>query len=171
VAYGWKIVKLQQAMSGKSLSPATTARTLLAACPVGALATRRPDGHPFASYVAVGRDADGAPLLLLSRLAMHTRNLAHDPRASLLLVEEGGQHDATLARPRLTLTGRVVRAADAAAARARFIARHPDSAGYADFADFAFYRMEVTDCYLVAGFGQIAQIAPGDVLGKAADGA
>jgi heme iron utilization protein len=167
VAADRPIVKPEFAMSDKSFSPIAAARALLGACAVATLATRRADGHPFASLVTVAPDADGAPLLLLSRLAVHTRNLARDPRASLLLAEDapGGP---PLTRSRLTITGRVEHAADPAAARARFTARHPDSVQYADFKDFAFYRMEAADCYLVAGFGRIVEIAPAALHGKGA---
>src|SRR5262245_41328877 len=62
------------------------AETLLCAARHGALATLLPDGQPYASLVACAASA-GAPVLLLSELAEHTRNLRRDPRASLLVAE------------------------------------------------------------------------------------
>src|SRR5580658_7755676 len=50
----------------------------------GALATiARDDGHPFATLVAAAADHDGTPILLLSQLSEHTKNLLVDARASL----------------------------------------------------------------------------------------
>ncbi|MBH0237764.1 HugZ family pyridoxamine 5'-phosphate oxidase [Methylobrevis albus] len=140
--------------------PAAAARAVLAAAGDGALGTLRPGGAPFVSFVAVAPEPGGDVLLLISSLAVHTRNLGHDSRASLLLVapEAGaaGSGD-VLAGSRLTLEGRVV-ATDQPAARAQYLARHPEAAGYADFADFAFHRFETATAHLVAGFGRIASL-------------
>src|SRR3954452_3065461 len=54
----------------------------------GALATLMPgSGDPYCSLVNVATAADGAPLLLISRLAIHTKNILADPRVSLMLDE------------------------------------------------------------------------------------
>ena len=102
-------------------------------------------GYPFASLVNVATDVDGAPLILVSKLATHTANLEVDGRASLLLAETG-KGDA-LAHPRLTVLGTfapVARdGADEPRIRRRFLARHPKSELYAGFGDFAFWRMDV----------------------------
>ncbi|HEX2256697.1 MAG TPA: pyridoxamine 5'-phosphate oxidase family protein [Afifellaceae bacterium] len=151
-------------MSGDSFSPVAAARALLARCGTGALATLSADGQPFASFVTTAPGEDGAPLLLLSQLAVHTRNLERDARASLLLVEPDETASDPLARSRLTLTGIVGRAADQARARESFLARHGKAAGYAGFADFAFYRLAPAAGHLVAGFGRIAPIDPAAIL-------
>ena len=84
--------------------PQEVAKTLLRATRAGTLATLdRNSGHPFASLVNVATDSDGAPLILVSRLATHTANLEVDGRASLLLAETG-KGDA-LTHPRLTVLG------------------------------------------------------------------
>jgi putative heme iron utilization protein len=130
----------------------------------GALATSSGDGSPFATLVNVATDFDGAPVLLMSGLAAHTKNLAADPRASILLAE-GGKGD-PLAHPRLTVTGRV-RRIDAVDERARlkrrFLARHPKSALYADFGDFGFYRLDVASVHLNGGFARAADF-PGEAV-------
>ncbi len=113
-------------------------------------------GRPYVSLVASACDFDASPLLLLSDLAQHTRNLVADPLVSLLFVDTGAHPD-RLAGPRLTLLGRAERCDDAHAA-ARFAARHPASAAYARFADFHLYRIIVERGHLVAGFGRIAWI-------------
>jgi putative heme iron utilization protein len=114
----------------------------------------------------VACDIDAGPLLLLSDLAQHTRNLAVDPRVSLLFEATSGYAD-PLAGPRLTLLGRAERCADKQCA-ARFTARHPASAVYAGFGDFHLYRVAIERGHLVAGFGRIAWI-DGERLTFAAD--
>jgi hypothetical protein len=125
-------------------------------------------GAPYCSRVNVATAADGAPLLLLSRLALHTQNIAADPRVSLLLGEEADDGGDPLAAARITLAGEAAVTRDAAE-RARYLARQPGAEGFADFGDFAFYRMEVEGAHLVAGFGRIVDLAPEQVLTPVAD--
>lgn len=142
-----------------------TARILMRTARTAALATLdTATGAPFASLVTVATAPDGAPLLLLSALAVHTRNLAVDPRASLL-VDDRSSHTAAgdpLAGSRVTVVGAIVRLSEPdaiAPARRRFLARHRDAEGYVGFGDFGFYRMDVVSAHLVAGFGRIETIA------------
>lgn len=138
------------------------AKTLLRETRAGALATiDRSDGSPFASLVTVATDLDGAPLMLLSRLSAHTLNLEAEPRCSLLL-SPGGKGD-PLAHPRLTVTGRAARS-DAPRLRARFLARHPKAQLYADFPDFAFFRLEPRAGHLNGGFAKAATLKPTELL-------
>jgi putative heme iron utilization protein len=118
-------------------------------------------GRPYVSLVASACAIDASPILFLSDLAQHTRNLVADPLVSLLFEDTGGQPD-PLAGPRLTLLGRAERCDDAHAA-ARFVTRHPASAAYAGFADFHLYRIVVERGHLVAGFGRISWIEAGDL--------
>jgi putative heme iron utilization protein len=113
-------------------------------------------GRPYVSLVASACDIDASPILLLSDLAQHTRNLVTDALVSLLF-ENTGDYPDPLAGPRLTLLGRAERCDDVPAA-ARFAARHPASAAYAGFADFHLYRIVVERGHLVAGFGRISWI-------------
>lgn len=139
-------------------SAAQIARHVIRLAATGSLATLDPDGAPFASLVTVATSFAGEPLLLLSGLARHSRNLARDRRASLLLVAPGGEEGDPLAGARVTLGGRLTEDADAASRR-RFLARHPEASGYADFEDFAFHRLSVEGGHLVAGFGRIVDRA------------
>jgi hypothetical protein len=108
----------------------------------------------------VATDLDGSPLLLMSRLAAHTRNLEADPRASILL-SQGGKGD-PLAHPRLTAIGRLARSEEPRV-RGRFLARHPKAALYADFADFSFWRMELDGAHLNGGFARAADLDAAEV--------
>lgn len=142
------------------------ARRLLAGAPHGALAVLEPgSGHPLATRVAVALDGAGVPLLLLSSLSGHTAALAADPRCSLLLGEPGAGD--ALAHPRLTVIGRAVpleRASDAhAAARARWLERHPKAALYVDFGDFGFWRLEPERALLNGGFGRAYRLGAADL--------
>jgi heme iron utilization protein len=132
------------------------AKELLRSVRAGALATLVPGNNfPFASLVNVATAPDGSPILLLSRLAAHTRNLDTDPRLSLLLAQTGAGDP--LAHPRVTIMGTgecVIDPAGRAAVRARFLARHPESALYADFADFSFWRVVMEQAHLNGGFAR-----------------
>jgi hypothetical protein len=149
------------AMGDREAGPAAIGRRLMRGCERAALATSL-RGAPYASLVLVAADFDASPLLLLSDLAQHSRNIAFDPRVSVLL--DGTEEVADrLDGPRLTLLGRAERVADARLL-ARFTARHPSSALYAGFADFRLYRVAVERGHLVAGFGRIEWIDCADLL-------
>ena len=147
--------------TGPSRDPAGFARRLLRSRDRAALATSL-RGAPYASLVLVAADLDATPLLLLSDLAQHSRNIAFEPRVSLLFDATEGHPD-PLAGPRLTVLGRA-KAADDGRLLARFTARHPSASLYAGFADFRLYRVEVERGHLVAGFGRIEWIEASELL-------
>ncbi len=99
--------------------------------------------------------------MLLSALALHTRNLEADNRISLLIDATDGLGD-PVTGARISLTGTVTKATDPAA-RDAFWPSHPTAAGYAGFADFAFYRVTPESGHLVEGFGRIVDV-PGAAL-------
>ncbi|HEY3910616.1 MAG TPA: pyridoxamine 5'-phosphate oxidase family protein [Stellaceae bacterium] len=140
---------------------AAFARNLVRRCERAALATSL-RGAPYASLVLVAADLDASPLLLLSDLAQHSRNIAFEPRVSLL-IDGTGRDPEPLAGPRLTVLGRAEASVDPRLA-ARFVARHPSSTAYAGFADFRLYRVAVERGHLVAGFGRIEWLAGGELL-------
>ncbi len=141
------------------------AKLLLRTTRWAALATLIPDsGQPFATLVNIATAPDATPLLLLSGLAAHRRHLAADPRLSLLLYAPG--RGDPLAHPRLTVLGRARRIEDAeqrAAARERFLSRHPKSELYVDFPDFSFFAVEMENAHLNGGFARAAWLAAGQI--------
>jgi putative heme iron utilization protein len=137
------------------INPSRSAKRLLREAGKGALATLLPGGAPYASLVTIACAMDGAPILLLSRLARHTANVSADPRVSLLLEEERVRDP--LEGARVSLSGNLSRIEDPAARR-RFLARHPSAGAYAGFSDFGFWRLEMSGAHLVAGFGRIADL-------------
>jgi putative heme iron utilization protein len=142
--------------------PAERARTLLRRLDRGALATLDADGAPYASLVLTATDPAGHPLLLISRLAEHTANLDRDPRAALLFDGTAGL-DQPLTGPRLTVSGRAEPVVDPAL-RVRYLARHPDASGYADFPDFGLWRLRVGHGHMIAGFGAIHRLDAADLV-------
>ena len=146
-------------------SAAATARRLLRAIDRAALATALGTGSdfwPYASLVLVAADLDASPLLLISTLAEHTKNLARDARASLLFDGTQGLDD-PLTGARVTVLGELRAEADPALLK-RFLARHPAAALYAGFRDFSLYRMTIVRAHLIAGFGRIHWIDARDLL-------
>lgn len=131
------------------------ARTLLTSNRA-VLATLDNGGAPYVSLVLVAPDERNTPLLLLSDLAEHTKNIRRDPRASLLFDGTAGLAE-PLAGPRLTVMGRIEPAPEPAAL-ARYVARHPGAEAWAAMGDFRLYRLQPTRAHLVAGFGRIAWI-------------
>ncbi|TWB54578.1 pyridoxamine 5'-phosphate oxidase-like protein [Nitrospirillum viridazoti] len=121
-------------------------------------------GWPYPSLVLVALDGGGRPLLLLSELALHTRNLRQDGRAALLFEDTAGREN-PLTGPRLSVMGRAEALAgeEAEAARATYLDRHPGATLYADFPDFRFWRMEIAQAHLVAGFGRIHWLSAADL--------
>src|ERR1700691_2084037 len=143
------------------------AKTLLRATRAGTLATiDRNTGHPFSSLVNIATDADGSPLILVSRLSTHTANIEVDPRASVLLASTGKGDP--LAYPRLTVLGTFANIArttpDGARVQRRFRSRHPKSNLYAGFGDFTFWRLDVVSAHLNGGFARAADLKAGDLL-------
>src|SRR5215469_14709399 len=104
-----------------------------------ALATLVPGtGDPYCSLVNVATAADGAPLLLLSRLALHTKNLLADARVSLMIDER--KPGDPLEGARVMLMGRADASQDPEVRR-RYLERQPEAEAFAGFGDFGFYRV------------------------------
>jgi heme oxygenase (biliverdin-IX-beta and delta-forming) len=150
-------------------NPAVAAKKLLREGRSGALATLMPgSGDPYCSLVNVATAADGAPLLLISRLAIHTKNILADPRVSLM-IDERKEGD-PLQGARVMLMGTTA-VSDEPDVRRRYLDRQPEAEMFAGFADFAFYRVILKAAHLVAGFGRIVDLEPQDILTETSDAA
>lgn len=149
-------------------SPAEEARTLVAGTNQGTLATLTVDGDPWASFVTYGTLDDGSPVLCVSRLAEHGRNLDADPRASLAIVQPDPPAD-PLASARVTLAG-VARRPEGralAAARDAHLASVPGARHYVDYTDFSLWILDVHRVRWVGGYGRMDS-ADGASFGAAA---
>jgi heme iron utilization protein len=151
---------------------ARLARSLLRRSRQGALATLVPgSGDPYCSLVNVASHPDGSPILLISRLALHTRNLLGDARLSLML-DERAEGD-PLEGSRIMLAGLAQQADgdDVAILRRRYLNAHPSSEVFVNFKDFSFFRIRPTGAHLVAGFGRIVDLKPAQFLTDISDAA
>ena len=151
---------------------AKLARSLLRRSRQGALATLTPgSGDPYCSLVNVASHPDGSPILLISRLALHTRNLLGDARLSLML-DERAEGD-PLEGSRIMLAGQAEQAGgdDVAMLRRRYLNAHPSSEVFVNFKDFSFFRIWPTGAHLVAGFGRIVDLKPALFLTDISDAA
>lgn len=144
-----------------TFDPGLAAKKLLREGRSGALATLvAGSGDPYCSLVNVATAVDGAPLLLLSKLALHTKNLLADARVSLMLDER--KEGDPLEGARVMLMGTCAKNSDRLSGPA-YLRRHPEAEMFANFADFGFYRMDIARAHLVAGFGRIVDLKPQDV--------
>jgi hypothetical protein len=149
--------------------PKSSAKKILREGRSGALATlMQGSGDPYCSLVNVATAAEGSPLLLISSLAVHTRNILADPRVSLMIDER--KPGDPLEGARIMLMGTVT-AAGENEVRWRYLRRQPEAEMYASFGDFSFYRMALKGAHLVAGFGRIVDLKPEDILTPTEDAA
>lgn len=139
---------------------ASEARELVASQSAGMLATSSA-GHPWGSLVAYGLLDDGSPVLLVSRMAEHGRNLLAEPRASLAVADLSVSND-PLACPRVTLAGHARQPSgdDAQTALAAFLAAVPHASHFAQFADFTLWVLRVERVRWVGGYGRMDSVDP-----------
>jgi hypothetical protein len=146
-------------------NPSNLARSLLRRSRQGALATLMAgSGNPYCSLVNIASHPDGSPILLISRLALHTRNILEDSRVSLMLDERAAGDP--LEGARIMLAGRAELAPgdDEAILRRRYLNAHPSAEAFVGFKDFSFFRIRPEGAHLVAGFGRIVDLAPEQFL-------
>jgi putative heme iron utilization protein len=156
-------MRLESEQNGAPIedAPWWQARRLLRAARAGTLATTIA-GQPFTALVTPACAQDLSVLLFLSDLSEHTRHLRADPRCALLVTGAAESANAQTA-PRLTVTGLAALEPDPAL-KARWLALHPYAAMYADFADFALWRIRPAAGMFVGGFARAARLKAQDIL-------
>ena len=146
-------------------NPETEAKRLLMTVGKASLATLHPKScRPYSSLVLICPDDAGHPVMMLSDLADHVKNINADGAASMMLDGTSGE---TLSGPRISVEGEIAKITDSDAIKTlkeAFIKRHPEAQIYADFTDFNLYRMTISRLHLIAGFGRIHWLDAGDVL-------
>src|SRR3954468_423804 len=145
-------------------------RSLLRRSRQGALATLMAgSGDPYCSLVNVASHADASPILLISRLALHTKNILADNRVSLMLDERAAGDP--LEGARIMLAGRAEEASGnlAATLRRRYLNAHLSAEAFVDFKDFSFFRIVPSGAHLVAGFGRIIDLKPAQFMTDLSD--
>lgn len=153
----------------EDFNPSRAVKSLLRRSRQGALATLMSgSGDPYCSLVNVASHSDGSPILLISRLAIHTRNLLADARVSLMLDErvEGDPLEGS----RIMLSGHAEEiTSKREIARQRYLNAHPTAQVFVDFKDFSFFRIRPSGTHLVAGFGRILDLKPEEFLTDLSD--
>ncbi|WP_298259084.1 DUF2470 domain-containing protein [Bradyrhizobium sp.] len=153
----------------EDFNPSNAVKSLLRRSRHGALATLMAgSGDPYCSLVNVASHPDGSPILLISRLALHTRNLLADSRVSLMLDErvEGDPLEGS----RIMLSGRAEEVTSGREIlRQRYLNAHPTAEAFVDFKDFSFFRIVPAGTHLVAGFGRIVDLEPAEFLTEISD--
>lgn len=129
----------------------------------GVLSTlsKRVEGFPFGSVAPFMLDHVGRPVILISTLAEHTKNLCANPRVSLIVQPYSPDMQVT---GRVTLLGRAEKLADKSELGPRYLRFHPQAADYFAMHDFSFYRIEPVRVRWIGGFGRIHWVEPADYL-------
>lgn len=148
----------------------TEARKFLRSTHSGILSTHsaRLEGYPFGSVAPFVLDHSCQPVILISNIAEHTKNIALNPKVSLLVFAAG---DDLQANARLTLLGEAVKIFkdEDADLRTRYLRYLPQAASYFDMHDFAFYRIHIHQARYIGGFGKMSWLSDVDMLSAIAD--
>jgi len=140
------------------------ARTLLRGARAGTLCTAK-DGQPFGALITPACAPDLSVLMLLSSLSEHTRHLRHDPRCAVAVTGAAiGPNPQTA--PRLTVVGEAHPEPDPAL-KARWVARHPYAAFYADFTDFTLFRLRPGSGHYIGGFASAHRLSQAELAADA----
>ncbi len=159
------------AAPARQRTAAEEARTLVAAARSGSLASLSEDGTPWASIITFGATGAGEPVLVVSTMAEHTRNLAREPRCSVAIAEPVTEDEDPLDRARVTLAGRVVvpEGEEADAALEAHARHYPFARSYAAWADFTIYVLRVERVRWVGGFARMSTVEAADYAAAAVD--
>jgi putative heme iron utilization protein len=127
-------------------------------------------GYPHGSIMPYAADEQGRPILFISTIAVHTKNLLDDPHASLLIAAPEAESD-PLGSARVSLFGEVrhLPEVDLESAKSVYLETHPDTQQWIDFGDFSFFRMEVRDVYYIGGFGAMGWVIAQDYAAAEVD--
>jgi putative heme iron utilization protein len=132
----------------------------------GTIATLSSDykGTPFGTPAPYALDSEGRPVIFLSNLAIHTKNLAKNPKCSIMVLKEDKEDPFNSAR--VTFIGKIVKVGkdERAAYKKLFLAKQKAAEDFIDFGDFNFYRLEIESIFYVGGFGDIQWIEPKDYV-------
>ena len=155
----------------KTIDKVRAARELFLGKSFGVLSTISLDvpGYPFGSVAPYCVDENGQPIIYISLIAQHTRNITSDPRVSLTVIEEEVDSDDVQARGRVTCIANarhINESAENAGLSARYFRYFPSSRQYEQTHDFTFFRLELVRIRFIGGFGQIFWIDPAEFAAK-----
>jgi putative heme iron utilization protein len=144
-------------------SKARRARSLFLQESFGVLSTMSVDvpGYPFGSIVPYCADGAGRPVIYISFIAQHTKNILNDPRVSLTIVERSEESDDVQARGRVTCIANARQVSDDEVnLRKRYFRYFPSANQYDQTHDFSFFRLETVRVRFIGGFGEIYWVEP-----------
>lgn len=126
-------------------------------------------GYPFGSVTPYCTDRKGRPIIYISHIAQHTRNILGDSRVSLTVFDTTGDSDDVQARGRVTCIGDAhaveeANVADAVDISDRYFGYFPSARQYEQTHDFQFFRIDLVRVRFIGGFGQIFWVEPGEFL-------
>ena len=124
------------------------------------------DGYPFGSVMPFVLGHDCQPILFISSIAEHTKNIIANPKVSLLVIQSELKNAEDLhANGRLTLIGEAEQLnKDDADLMARYCRYLPESTGYLAMHDFQFYRINISQARYIAGFGKMGWMAGDEIV-------
>jgi putative heme iron utilization protein len=153
-----------------TMDKARAARELFFAKSFGVLSTMSLDvpGYPFGSVTPYCVDQNGQPIIYISHIAQHTRNIMADPRVSLTIVDEDVNSDDIQARGRVTCVANARQLDESAenSVTARYFRYFPSAQKYDQTHDFVFFRLELVRIRFIGGFGQIFWLDPAEFAMK-----
>jgi len=121
-----------------------------------------PPGYPFGSVTPYCSDEQCRPIIYISTIAQHTKNIAADPRVSLTVVESSGASHDVQALGRVTcLANACPIDAGESGSSERYFRYFPAARQYDGTHDFSFFRLELVRIRYIGGFGQIYWVEPG----------
>ena len=142
------------------------ARSLILDESFGVLSTISLDlaGYPFGSVTPYCMDRMGRPLIYISPIAQHTKNIMADPRVSLTVLERTETDD-------VQSQGRVTYIANASEvpgddrdSSERYFRYFPSARQYDRTHAFEFFRLEPVRVRFIGGFGQIFWVEPHEFM-------
>jgi len=145
------------------------ARELLLEQSFGILSTISQDvpGFPFGSVTPYCVDDDCRPILYISTIAQHTKNILADSRVSLTVIEADAEADDVQSRGRITYIAKAVPVRESLDdIRARYVRYFPTAAAYDQTHDFSFFRLDPVRIRFIGGFGQIFWVEANEITLK-----
>ena len=122
-------------------------------------------GYPFGSVTPYCADEQCRPLIYISQIAQHTKNIIADSRVSLTVIESNGSSDDVQAQGRVTCVANARPVGDnETRVRERYFRYFPAAQQYDRTHDFAFFRLELVRVRFIGGFGQIYWVEPGEFM-------
>jgi len=153
--------------AAKTDEPAVAGRRLTRSTTDGILSTMSSElpGYPFGSVTPYVLTHEGRPVVYVSEIAQHTRNMRADAKVCLTVTDQGdGANRQALGRVTLVGDAREVPERERGSVAARYFAFHPEAEAYAGTHAFRFFWIEPVRVRFIGGFGNIHWVEPEDWL-------